>query len=254
MAQEANIISYDGSQPTEVIESQQAADKEALEIGEMLAEGQKRSEFYAGKFKSIEQLEQGYLELQSKLGNPTSTPEPTPPQEEAGPPSVADKLAQAYQSYNSDKNFDIKDFEDVSKEELLKTFFENSETSGDDGLSENQVSEIQNRVGGSDNYTQMMAWAVDTLPPQEVEAFDKIIDSGDMTQIAMAVDAVAKRFADANGQEGSMLTGRTAPDAPRGYRSQSELLADMNDPRYDTDPAYRNDVLMKLENSPNVNF
>ncbi len=80
MAQEANIISYDGSQPTEVVESQQAAEREALEIGEMLEEGQRRTEFYAGKFKSIEQLEQGYLELQSKLGNPTSTPEPTPPQ------------------------------------------------------------------------------------------------------------------------------------------------------------------------------
>ena len=56
MAQEANIISYDGSQPTEVVESQQAAEQESLEIGEMLEEGQRRSEFYAGKFKSIEQL------------------------------------------------------------------------------------------------------------------------------------------------------------------------------------------------------
>lgn len=253
MPQEANIISYDGSQPTEVVESQQAADQEALEIGEMLEEGQRRTEFYAGKFKSIEQLEQGYLELQSKLGNPSSTPEPTPPQEEAGPLSVADKLAQAYESYNSDKKFDVKEFEDVSKEELLTALFENS-SQDTTALNDSQVGEIQNRVGGEEQYAAMMKWAVDTLPAKDVEAFDKIIDSGDMTSIAMAVDAVAKRFADANGQEGSMLTGRTAPDAPRGYRSQAELLADMNDPRYDTDPAYRNDVLTKLENSPNVNF
>lgn len=252
MAQEANIISYDGSQPTEVIESQQAADKEALEIGEMLEEGQRRSEFYAGKFKSIEQLEQGYLELQSKLGNPTSTPEPSPPQEEAGPPSVVDKLAQAYETYNSEQKFNVEDFEDVSKEDLLKAFFENS--SQDPELTEDQVGEIQNRVGGGEQYAAMMKWAVESLPKADVDAFDQIIDSGNMTNIAMAVDAVAKRFADANGQEGSMLTGRTAPDAPLGYRSQAELLADMNDPRYDTDPAYRNDVLMKLENSPNVNF
>jgi hypothetical protein len=253
MAQEANIISYDGSQPTEVVESQQAADQEALEIGEMLEEGQRRSEFYAGKFKSIEQLEQGYLELQSKLGNPSSTPEPTPPQEETGPPSVADKLAQAYESYNSDKKFDVKEFEDVSKEELLTALFENS-SQDTTALNDSQVGEIQNRVGGEEQYAAMMQWAVESLPAADVETFDKIIDSGNMNSIAMAVDAVAKRFADANGQEGSMLTGRTAPDAPRGYRSQSELLADMNDPRYDTDPAYRNDVLLKLENSPNVNF
>lgn len=252
MAQEANIISYDGSVPTEVVESQQAAEKEALEIGEMLEEGQRRSEFYAGKFKSIEQLEQSYLELQSKLGNPTSTPEQSPPQEEAGPTSVAERLAQAYESYNSDQKFNVEDFEDVSKEDLIKTLFENSSTGPE--LSETQVGEIQNRVGGEEQYTAMMQWAVEALPKADVDAFDQIIDSGNMTNIAMAVDAVAKRFADANGQEGSMLTGRTAPDAPPGYRSQAELLADMNDPRYDTDPAYRNDVLMKLENSPNVNF
>lgn len=252
MAQEANIISYDGSQPTEVVESQQAAEKEALEIGEMLAEGQRRTEFYAGKFKSIEQLEQGYLELQSKLGNPTSTPEPTPSQEEAGTPSVADKLAQAYESYNQEQKFNMEDFEDVSKEDLLKTFFENADGSSE--LTQNQVEQIQNRVGGEEQYAEMMKWAVQTLPAREVEMFDKIIDGGNMDQIAMAVDAVSKRYADTNGQEGSMLTGRTAPDAPPGYRSQAELLADMNDPRYDTDPAYRNDVLLKLENSPNVNF
>jgi hypothetical protein len=252
MAQEANIISYDGSQPTEVVESQQTAEKEALEIGEMLEEGQRRSEFYAGKFKSIEQLEQGYLELQSKLGNPTSTPEPTPPQEEAGPPSVAERLAQAYESYNSDQKFNVEDFEDVSKEDLIKTLFENS--GADTAMTDAQVGEIQNRVGGEEQYAAMMRWAVEALPKSDVDAFDQIIDSGNMTNIAMAVDAVAKRFADANGQEGAMLTGRTAPDAPPGYRSQAELLADMNDPRYDTDPAYRNDVLMKLENSPNVNF
>jgi hypothetical protein len=252
MAQEANIISYDGSQPTEVVESQQTAEKEALEIGEMLEEGQRRSEFYAGKFKSIEQLEQGYLELQTKLGNPTSTPEPSPPQEEVGPPSVAERLAQAYESYNSDQKFNVEDFEDVSKEDLIKTLFENS--GADTAMTDAQVGEIQNRVGGEEQYAAMMRWAVEALPKSDVDAFDQIIDSGNMTNIAMAVDAVAKRFADANGQEGAMLTGRTAPDAPPGYRSQAELLADMNDPRYDTDPAYRNDVLMKLENSPNVNF
>ena len=252
MAQEANIISYDGSQPAEVIESQQAADKEALEIGQMLEEGQRRTEFYAGKFKSIEQLEQGYLELQSKLGNTSLKQEEAPPEEDVSQPTVADRLAQAYESYNSDQKFDPKDFDDVSKEELLTALFENS--SSEPGLTDAQVGEIQNRVGGEEQYSAMMQWAVDTLPDADIEAFDKIIDSGNMTSIAMAVDAVAKRFADANGQEGAMLTGRTAPDAPPGYRSQAELLADMNDPRYDTDPAYRNDVLLKLENSPNVNF
>ena len=37
------------------------------------------------------------------------------------------------------------------------------------------------------------------------------------------------------------------------YRSQAELVAAMGDPRYDTDPAYRQDVISKLEQS-DLNF
>ena len=70
----------------------------------------------------------------------------------------------------------------------------------------------------------------------------------------MAVDAVAKRYYDANGIDGNLVQGRAAPNKSQSYRSQAELIADMNDPRYDNDPAYRNDVMNKLANSPNLEF
>jgi hypothetical protein len=38
-----------------------------------------------------------------------------------------------------------------------------------------------------------------------------------------------------------------------GFRSQAEVVRAMSDPRYDNDPAYRQDVYNKLERS-NVNF
>ena len=34
-----------------------------------------------------------------------------------------------------------------------------------------------------------------------------------------------------------------------GFRSQAELVEAMSDPRYETDPAYRADVIALLENS-----
>ena len=37
-------------------------------------------------------------------------------------------------------------------------------------------------------------------------------------------------------------------------RSQQELVAAMSDPRYDEDPAYRQDVIEKLDRSDNVKF
>ena len=37
-------------------------------------------------------------------------------------------------------------------------------------------------------------------------------------------------------------------------RSQAELVAAMSDKRYDNDPAYRQDVIEKLERSDNLEF
>ena len=51
-----------------------------------------------------------------------------------------------------------------------------------------------------------------------------------------------------------MVTGKTAPNNSGDvFRSQQELVAAMNDPRYDRDPAYRQDVIEKLDRS-NLEF
>ena len=52
-----------------------------------------------------------------------------------------------------------------------------------------------------------------------------------------------------NGFEGQMLTGKAAQPQPMSFRSQAEVVAAMQDPRYDKDPAYRQDVFAKLERS-----
>ena len=98
-----------------------------------------------------------------------------------------------------------------------------------------------------------MNWAVQNLPKSDIEAFDAIIDSSNPSSIAMAVESMAKRYTDANVQEGQTIQGRSAKMTD-SYRSQAEMIRDMNDPRYDTDPAYRNDVMTKLANSPNLQF
>ena len=50
------------------------------------------------------------------------------------------------------------------------------------------------------------------------------------------------------GQEGELLQGKPAASQDT-YRSQAELIQAMNDPRYENDPAYRQDVLDKLDRS-----
>ena len=46
-----------------------------------------------------------------------------------------------------------------------------------------------------------------------------------------------------------MVTGKTAPNNGDVFRSQAELVRAMSDSRYDSDPAYRQDVIEKLDRS-----
>jgi hypothetical protein len=50
-----------------------------------------------------------------------------------------------------------------------------------------------------------------------------------------------------------MLSGKGAPQQVDAFRSQAEVVQAMADPRYDNDPAYRNDVFEKLSRS-NIDY
>ena len=50
-----------------------------------------------------------------------------------------------------------------------------------------------------------------------------------------------------------MLTGKAPTAKVDVFRSQAEVVEAMSDPRYDRDPAYRNDVFEKLSRS-NLNY
>ena len=46
-----------------------------------------------------------------------------------------------------------------------------------------------------------------------------------------------------------MLQGKAADNRGDVFRSQAQLVQAMADPRYDNDPAYRQDVIAKLDRS-----
>ena len=68
-----------------------------------------------------------------------------------------------------------------------------------------------------------------------------------------AVRSLAYRYQDQSGYEGKMVTGKPAKSNNNVFRSQAEVVKAMGDPRYEDDPAYRQDIMEKLERS-NINF
>ena len=193
-----------------------ADEQDSLQVAESL-EGAEQP-LLAGKFKDQSSLEQAYLELQKKLGTPND-------EAEAGEEGEQEEQA-------------------PDKENVLE------EEPSADQLTEEQAGQLFEMVGGESTYKDMLSWAGDSLSQQEVEMYDTVMADGNAAAIFFAVQALNNKYTDAVGKEGQLLTGRSAaPAADNSFRSQSELVAAMSDKRYDSDPAYRSDVMRKLENS-----
>lgn len=120
-------------------------------------------------------------------------------------------------------------------------------------MSDSDVRTIQNLAGGQKDYAKLVTWASENLDNKDIQAFDDLVNSGNVDQIKLAVAGMKAQFQEANGYEGRMLTGKPSKTADSVFRSQAELVAAMSDPRYDSDPAYRQDIVAKLDRS-DVNF
>ena len=129
-----------------------------------------------------------------------------------------------------------------------------AEASESSDISDATVAEIKNSAGGEEAYSNMVNWASNNLGKNSVDAFDEIINSGSTDAIKLAVSGLKSQYEAATGSEGTMVTGKAPVPTVDGFRSQAELVAAMNDKRYDNDPAYRQDIIAKLDRSDNLSF
>ena len=127
-------------------------------------------------------------------------------------------------------------------------------TSQSNDISDAAVSEVKNFAGGDEAYSNMVNWASENLDQKSIAAFDEIINTGSVDSIKLAVTALKSQYDNANGYEGQMYSGKAPKTSKDVFRSQAELVAAMSDRRYDRDPAYRQDVIDKLERSDNLSF
>ena len=191
-----------------------ADEQDSLQVAESL-EGAEQP-LLAGKFKDQSSLEQAYIALQKKLGEPSAEPE-------AG-----------------------EEVEQVAEKEEEQT----EEEPSADQLTEEQAGQLFEMVGGEKAYKSMLTWAGDNVSKEEVEMYDSVMASGNANSIYFAVQALSNKYSDAVGNDGQLLTGkRSSAQQDTQFRSQQELVQAMNDPRYDRDPAFRDDVILKLQNS-----
>ena len=162
----------------------------------------------------------------------------------AGKYSSPEQLEEAYlalqQKLGRDEEQESGEYEETEE-------YDNSEETS--GLSDDDVDALQEMAGGPGEYANILNWAGQNLSEAEIDMYDDVMDSGDPAACFFAIQALASRYGDENGVEGEMLVGGNPTNEYQGFRSQAELVEAMSDPRYETDPAYRADVIALLENS-----
>ena len=268
----ADTLTYQESEPNNEQVVLNEAEQEALEVGEQMEREQGTAKL-AGKFDSPEQLEKAYMELQSKLGSrDSSTDEPAETSSEEKEVEEVEEetkeeeqefdssfLDQLYEEAKGEPSQEIIDkLEKMDASQLADMYVQyrqqvesKPKTTAD--FTDEQVNALYGLVGGQQEYGQLTAWAGQNLSKEEVQMFDAVMDSGDANAAFWAIRGLAMQYADTNGYEGKRLSGKAPSTNSNKFRSQAELVQAMSDPRYESDDAYRSDVMSKLENSE-LNF
>ena len=273
----AETLTVDPTPPAEIVgetDGVQLTQEEAdsLKVGEEMVNQQEQ--LLAGKYKDAEALEKAYIELQSKLGKQDGKEETSNSEDQGEKEEVlqeqseedaqdfsptAEVVLSASEEFVKSGELSqetLAKFSEMSSQDLVQAYMEvqrNSEPETPD-ISDAQVNEIKNAAGGEQAYQQMVDWATNNLDANDTAAFDEVINSGSMGAIKLAVAGLKAQYENANGYEGRMVTGKAPVNQTDAYRSQAELVRAMGDPKYDNDPAYRQDVLEKLSRSGNLQF
>ena len=231
-----------------------AEEQDSLAVGEQMA--QEQESLYAGKYKNAEELESAYIELQKKLGSSDDEDsdndgdESEDTSEEST--SILDELWE--QSQSEFKEETLEKLRGMDPTELANMYLQYRNNASQQepqarDMPQEVVTQLKSIVGGDANYKNMTEWASSNLSEQEIAMFDKVMDFGDPNAAYFAISSLAQRYQDAVGFDGKLLTGKASSNSKSGFRSQAEMIEAMQDPRYDRDPAYRQEVMQKLEAS-----
>ena len=276
----AETIRYDTSDDPVVAQTIAEKEAESLKIGEELMA--KQDKMLAGKYKSAEELESAYLELQKKLGDSPSDKETeaTPEYElytdegsvnyDTAKELYGDQLGNLFESNNIDP-FEMSKYFEENNGTLSNQMYDQLNTAGlskevvdnylagvkgDLGientaqpsvLSESEIKDLKNIAGGERGYDNLMEWAGENLTDSDAQNYDDVLATGNKASIQFAIKALMGQYEDSMGRDSNIVTGKESTTT--NYRSMAEVVRDMNKPEYQTDEAFRDDVLRKLSAS-----
>ncbi len=125
---------------------------------------------------------------------------------------------------------------------------------GRQAMKEQSFNKSAEVVGGAENLKQILRWAGETLPPAEVEAANRALQTDAYASVLLGLQARYQQVVSpshTSTQEPPVSTPNAVPQGQtrmpaseqvQAFASEAEMKAAIQDPRYRTDPAFRQAV------------
>jgi len=246
-----------------VIVSQEAEDAEAtqaaLDAAEKLkagVEGDERPDWLPEEFDSVDAFLQSYNEL--KQGQSADEDDAEGDDSADGNEEQDDEQEDSSQEESDGIDFDSLTEEYVETGTLSEETIDKLVEQGIprevvqihlDGL--NAQAELTRyraaeRFGGEEQLQAVLQWAGQSLSETEIDRINGLVAAGDFEGYLLAMEGVKARYeANFGSIAPQSIQGTTTPVADL-YESAEEMKADMRDPRYAKDEAFRSRVAAKL--------
>lgn len=226
-----------------------------------------------GKFKTQEDLQQAYTELEKKQSqepDPNQDGIPKPDKPTVGIPTEKNEPAKGTGALDIaalTAEFGEKGELSPNTYKKLAATGLNKETvdlmiDGQLSRAREYAGTLSEVAGGQKQLDALFAWAGSSKTPEQVAALNLVfegsnLEAAKMTLMGLAAEhtaAVASGKADPLGEAEAteLIDGETAMGVTgaRPFRSQAEISEAIRDPRYEKDSAYREDVKKRLAVSP----
>ena len=205
--------------------------------------------------EAMQALAKGHAELEAHMGKQSAdTDDDASPDEDAEGESGDDEQTSHFTLADLEAEF-------VEKGELSQETYAaaakdgwaksevDSYIAGQQALAQQLITRVHNMVGGEQAYTDMMAWAQENLSEAQVNAYDEALMGTNQNGVDLAVQGLKSMYESQVGKQPNLQTGdgdkQSGSITP--FASSKEMTKAMGDPRYATDPAYREMVAKRLE-------
>tara|TARA_B100000989_G_scaffold132376_3_gene98286 strand:+ start:19999 stop:20787 length:789 start_codon:yes stop_codon:yes gene_type:complete len=206
---------------------------------------EERPEWLDEKFETPEDLAKAYSELQKKQSSKNSESSDEETTEEETGVALNSSVQKATEEFSETGELTEDTFSALEKAGLPRSFVE-AYIAGQASLISSEASDIQNEIGGDDNYNAMADWASQNLSESDLDGFNSIVESGSIEQAKMAVKGLYAQFLSAGGNPPELSQGSTSGSSVVPFGSAAQVTESMRDPRYATDPAFRANVEKRL--------